>query len=322
MFKKFLIGLALLCLAQADIVIGTAFAVSQESSERPAANYNPNAQYALKIFDVKFRKTDQGRQLMARIYQPVGVGPFPVLLDFHGGAWNNKDRLAEAPMDQAFAASGILVIAVDLTRAGESPYPAAIQDASYGIRWAKANARAWGGDPDTLGLYGSSSGGHVAELLGMKPNDALYNALAVKDFKDITSVVRYIVTRSPISNTEARYENAVSKKREPMINNNLNFFKPWNTIDLGNPQKILDRREFSRLPPLLIMQGELDDNVLPKDQEYFAKSYKAAGGYCEYVLFKDSEHEWVAKESEQTNKAREIAKQFIAQQLSITKKNY
>ena len=70
------------------------------------------------------------------------------------------------------------------------------------------------------------------------------------------------------------------------------------------------------------MQGELDDNVLPKDQEYFAKSYKAAGGYCEYVLFKDSEHEWVAKESEQTNKAREIAKQFIAQQLSITKKNY
>ena len=71
------------------------------------------------------------------------------------------------------------------------------------------------------------------------------------------------------------------------------------------------------MPPLLIMQGEMDDNVLPKDQQYFAKSYQQAGGQCQYVVFKDSEHEWVAKESEQTTQAREIAKAFIAKQLLI-----
>jgi acetyl esterase/lipase len=302
------------------VILASSLAVAAELNSSASINYNPRAQFQLKIFDVPFRVTDQGRQLMARIYQPVGSGPFPVLLDLHGGAWNNKDRLAEAPMDQALAASGILVVAIDLTVAKEVPYPASIQDASYGIRWLKQNAHQWGGDASTLGLYGSSSGGHIAELLGMKPNDSLYNALAIQYFKDSNTLVRYIVTRSPISNTEARYENALSKKRENMINNNLNFFKPWDTITSANPQKILERREFTRLPPLLIMQGELDDNVLPKDQEHFAKSYQAAGGECEYVVFKDSEHEWVAKESEQTTRARELAKQFIAKQLKTTPK--
>jgi acetyl esterase/lipase len=293
---------------------GLAFAASQDQR----ISYKPSANFKLKIFDVSFRVTERGRQLMARVYQPVGSGPFPVLLDLHGGAWNNKDRLAEAPMDQAIAASGVLVVAIDLTRAGESPYPAAIQDASYGIRWVKAKAHEWGGDPSTLGLYGSSSGGHIAELLGMMPNDPLYNADADKEYKNLNTLVRYIITRSPISNTEARYDNAVNRQRETMINNNLNFFKPWETISLANPQKLLDQKRFTRLPPLLIMQGEKDDNVLPKDQEYFAKSYQQAGGQCQYVVFKDSEHEWVAKESEQTTQARELAKAFIAKQLLTT----
>ena len=48
---------------------------------------------------------------MARVYQPQGGGPFPVLLDLHGGAWNNQDRTANAMMDEALAKSGIVVVA-------------------------------------------------------------------------------------------------------------------------------------------------------------------------------------------------------------------
>jgi hypothetical protein len=89
---------------------------------------------------------------MARIYEPRGAGPFPVVLDLHGGAWQRKDRKAEEPMDRAIASSGVLVVAVDLTLSGEAPYPAAVQDASYGVRWLKARAAEWNGDPSTLGL--------------------------------------------------------------------------------------------------------------------------------------------------------------------------
>ena len=99
--------------------------------------YNPAAKLEIKVTDVPFRKTAKGRQLMARIYQPQGKGPFPVVLDLHGGAWNNKDRSANEPMDRAVAASGVLVVAIDMTLAPEAPYPANVQDAHYGVRWLK-----------------------------------------------------------------------------------------------------------------------------------------------------------------------------------------
>src|SRR5260370_25396537 len=98
---------------------------------------------------------------MARIYQPQGAGPFPTLLDLHGGAWNNKDRRAEEPMDRAIAASGVLVVAIDMTLAPEAPYPACLQDPNYGVRWLKSKAAGWHGDAATLGLFGPSSARHV-----------------------------------------------------------------------------------------------------------------------------------------------------------------
>src|SRR5690349_963462 len=83
--------------------------------------YDPGAKFELNVTELEYRRTKAGRSLMARIYQPAGAGPFPVVLDLHGGAWNTKDRKAEEPMDRAIAASGVLVAAVDLTLAPEAP---------------------------------------------------------------------------------------------------------------------------------------------------------------------------------------------------------
>ena len=78
---------------------------------------------------------------MARVYQPKRQGPFPAVLDLHGGAWNSKNRLAEEPMDRALAASGLLVVAVDMTLAPEAPYPACVEDANYAVRWPQGECR-------------------------------------------------------------------------------------------------------------------------------------------------------------------------------------
>jgi len=285
-------------------------------ASRPAhAAYDPAAKFELKVTEVEFRRTSKGRQLMARIYQPQGKGPFPALLDLHGGAWNNKDRRAEEPMDRAIAASGVLVVAIDMTLAPEAPYPACVQDANYGVRWLKSKAAGWNGDASKLGVFGSSSGGHVAELLGMRPRDARYNAIPLSSAPNADATVAYVATRSPISNTFARFRNAEEKKRENMMKNNKTFFVPWETIHEANPQEILERREPVTMVPLLIMQGALDDNVLPAAQEKFAATYKAAGGQVDFHVFADSEHEWVAKPGPQTDRAREMVKAFIARNL-------
>jgi acetyl esterase len=291
---------------------------SKDLSGGPAMKtaYDPAAKFDLKVTEVEFRRAVSGRMLMARVYQPQGVGPFPTLLDLHGGAWNNKDRSANEPMDRAVAASGVLVVAVDLTLAPEGPYPASVQDGNYGVRWLKSKAAEWNGEAANLGVLGSSSGGHVAELLGLRPRDARYNAIPLSGDAKVDATVVYVATRSPISDTVARYQQAEKMKRESMINNNKTYFRPWETIVESNPQGILDRREAVTLPPLLIMQGALDDNVLPAVQEKFAASYRAAGGQCELHVFEGCEHEWVAKPGPQTDRAHEMVKAFIARNLA------
>ena len=278
--------------------------------------YDPAGTFELKVSEVEFHRTPKGRQLMARVYQPQGPGPFPTVLDLHGGAWRRKDRLAEEPMDRAIASSGVLVVAIDLTLSDEAPYPASVQDANYGVRWLKAKAAEWNGDPLKIGVYGSSSGGHVAQLLAMRPRDQRYTAIPLAANPSLVATVAYVATRSPISDTYARYQQAERMKRASMIENNTIYFNPWDTIHEGNPQEILDRREPVTLVPMLIMQGALDDNVLPAVQEKFSATYRAAGGACDLTIFEDSEHEWVAKPGPQTDRAREMVKAFIARQLA------
>jgi acetyl esterase/lipase len=183
------------------------------------------------------------------------------------------------------------------------------------VRWLKANAATWNGDAAKLGIYGSSSGGHVAELLAMRPRDPRYNAIPLAAAPDVDASVAWVATRSPISDTFARYQNAERRRNEGMIKANKTFFVPWETIHESNPREILEREEQVALVPLLIMQGALDDNVLPEAQERFVKAYQAAGGECEYRRFENSVHEWVAHPGPQTDKAREVAKAFIARQL-------
>jgi len=287
---------------------------------RPAAHasarlaYDPNAHFDLTVSEVELRRNSAGRMLMARIYEPKGEGPFPTVLDLHGGAWNRKNRLAEEPMDRALAASGLLVIAVDMTLAPEAPYPACVQDANYSVRWLKLNATKWNGDASKVGVYASSSGGHVAELLAMRPHEPQYSSIPLDGAPSVDGAVAYVAMRSPISNTFARFENAQRRGRKQMVKYNTVFFNPWESIHECNPQEILERKEEINLVPFLIMQGALDDNVLPSMQENFVKSYMAAGGNCEYHLFENSVHEWVAEPGPQTEKAREVVKAFFARQ--------
>jgi acetyl esterase/lipase len=281
-----------------------------------STSYDPHATFEIKVSEVDLRRNKAGRMLTARIYQPSGPGPFPVMLDLHGGAWNNKDRHAEEPMDRALASSGLLVVAIDMTLAPEAPYPACVQDANYAVRWLKANARKWNGDGSKVGIYGSSSGGHVAELLAMRPRDSRYNAIPLADGPTIDATIAHVAMRSPVSNPFARFKNAEDMKREPMINNHKTFFVPWETIHESNPQEILERHEKVTLVPFLIMQGALDDNVRPAVQEKFAQTYKAAGGDVEFHVFENCEHEWVAKPGPQTDRAREMVKAFVKRQLS------
>jgi acetyl esterase len=282
--------------------------------ETMTVNYDPSKRYEIKVWDVEYRR-DPARTLMARIYQPQGEGSFPALLDVHGGAWNDQDRTANAPVDERLAASGLLVVAIDVRLAREAPYPGSVADVNYGIRWLKSKAREWNGDPETLGALGSSSGGHVLELCAMRPHDPRYTVYALPEAPHLDARLAYVIARSPISDPLARYEQAQKMKRDTLIRNSELYFNPWETIVEGNPQRILDRGETVLMPPMFVLQGELDDNVLPAVQEHFVATYRAAGGAIDYEVFPGAEHRWIIEPGLQTDRAIDMIKAFIARQL-------
>src|SRR5260370_26117362 len=116
------------------------------------------------------------KPLLARVFRPRGEGPFPALVECHGGAWCLSDRTTERPRHEAMATHGIVSIALDFRSWNEHPYPASVQDINYALRWTKLNARALKTRADLVGLSGQSSGGHLAMLVPMRPRDPRYAA--------------------------------------------------------------------------------------------------------------------------------------------------
>ena len=154
----------------------------------------------------------------------------------------------------------------------------------------------------------------------MRPRDPRYNALPLPGAPHVDATVAYVVARSPISDPYTRFQQAEKMKREVMMQNTRNYFKPWETIFEANPQQILDRGEAVSLPPIFILQGELDDNVIPAIQAKFAATYRSAGGDCQLEVFKGCGHMWVAEPGAQTDRAHEMIKAFIARQLQAMRR--
>src|SRR3989442_14725001 len=92
-----------------------------------------NGKFEVDERDVEYQSL-AGKPWLARVYQPKGTGPFPTIVDVHGGAWHNGDRTNNAGIDRALAAKGILVAAVDFRQPPEAGYPASICDLNLRVR--------------------------------------------------------------------------------------------------------------------------------------------------------------------------------------------
>ena len=87
-----------------------------------ALNYDPTRRFDFKVEDIEYRR-DSDQSWLAMVYQPQGTGPFPALLDIHGGAWNNGDRTNNPAIAEGLAASGVVVVSIDFRCGGNTRTP-------------------------------------------------------------------------------------------------------------------------------------------------------------------------------------------------------
>jgi pectinesterase len=91
---------------------------------------------------------------------------FPVVIMIHGGGWRSGFREMEKPMALYLASKGFICATVEYRLSGEAKYPAAVLDVQRAIKWLKVHYKEYYIDTKKIALYGCSSGGQIAALLG------------------------------------------------------------------------------------------------------------------------------------------------------------
>ncbi len=121
-----------------------------------------------------------GQPLMLDLYLPQGgTGPRPVVVWIHGGGWSGGSRFPAPAHARRLLNFGVAVASISYRLSGQSGqwggepviFPAQIHDSKAAIRWLRAQADSYQIDPNRIGVWGSSAGGHLAALAGTSGND-------------------------------------------------------------------------------------------------------------------------------------------------------
>jgi len=276
--------------------------------------------FEIEARDLEYQRAN-GVPLLARLYRPVGPessgGPFPAVIDVHGGAWASGDRLNNAPLDEALAKSGIVVLAIDFRMPPQHRYPASIADIHFATRWLKAHAADFGSRPELVGGLGTSSGAHQLLLSALRPDDPRYAEL---ELAGEDARLPYLVLCWPISDPLARYRMVKEKGNTRLVESHDAYWASEAEMAEGNPQLILERGQaVTPLPPAIVVQGLADDNVTPDMADRFAAAYRACGRSLELHKFEGQPHTFIPRDpaSDASRQATEKLRDFILKQTKM-----
>ncbi len=111
----------------------------------------------------------EGRRQKLDVYKPRHAAKAPVVVFFYGGSWQGGARDLYPFLGASLAAQGILTVVPDYSIFPPARFPTFVEDAARAVRFARANAAPWGGDPSRLVLMGHSAGAYIAAMLSFDP---------------------------------------------------------------------------------------------------------------------------------------------------------
>lgn len=270
----------------------------------------------IEIEDIEYLRHGD-RPLLARLYRPRGSGPFPCVVEVHGGAWTQNDRTTNVAIHQALARSGVVVMAIDFRMPPQAQYPASICDINFAVRWLKHHALAFNLRPGMIGGVGTSSGGHQMMLSAMRPRDPRYATIPLPGAAGDASVA-FVAICWPINDPLARYRMVKANGNTRLVQAHNAYWPDEAAMADANPQLILERGEDVALPPVSLLQGTNDDNVTPDMADRFTAAYRKRGGRIELHIFDGLPHAFIARDpsAPASVRALETIVGFVSRQTS------
>lgn len=290
-------------------------------------DFDPTARFDVRVEDVAFARRGD-LELLARVYRPVAGGPWPGLVDVHGGAWSYCDRTIDATFDRALASSGMTVVALDFRQGGAHPFPASVRDVLSGVRFVRRERVALGVADAPLGIVGGSSGGHLALLAAICPDEPAFREPGDPHGTE-PATVDYALPLWPIADPLARYRYlepllAGFERRDddPLFEPSLlraaqeaHFGDEPGMARASLPAILRDRR-FQHQPPIWVAHPEHDRNVTVAMSEELVAAYREAGGEAELEVFPGVGHSFANYAGEASERCVERMRSFVARCLA------
>ncbi|HTB82044.1 MAG TPA: pectinesterase family protein [Candidatus Sulfotelmatobacter sp.] len=240
-------------------------------------------------YDIEYGEAG-GQKLLLDAHVPAGDGKFPVVLIVHGGGWMTGDRETDIVPVFAPVATNFTWFTIYYRLAPTNRWPACIDDVNTAIRWVKAHAAEYKGDPDRIALLGYSAGGHLVTLAGThpdKPNAILkFSHLTGKSSTEVQAVVAFAPPTDLVADNERRGGLSTSMQ-------NLFDFGTTNITD--SVRAVLKKNSpltyvKPGLPPFLLINGTADKTVPFGQTENFYNALKAAKVDATLVPIPEGQH--------------------------------
>lgn len=222
-----------------------------------------------------------GRPLPMDVYYPDEAGQaWPVTVYVHGGGWSSGDKTAGAGIRfiEPLRKAGFLVVSVNYRLSPEYQFPAHIEDVKCAIRHLRAQAAVYNLDPDRIGAFGGSAGGHLVSLLGT--SDASAELEGSGEYQKYSSRVQAVVDMFGPVDSETLCHPTVIEKVFGVTTCQAEI------ITTASPLTHISADD----PPFLILHGDRD-NLLPVSQsEILLEALTEAGVPASLIVIENAGH--------------------------------
>jgi len=229
-----------------------------------------------------------GERLLLDASVPDGTGPFPVAILVHGGGWSSGDKSGSnrpgdgadiSPWFEPLTQAKFTWFSINYRLAPKNRWPACLEDVQTAIRWAKAHAAEFKGDPHRIVLFGHSAGGHLVCLAATLADEST-RVQAVVGFAPVTNHEQDLPQRGGLSpSLQALLDRPKEVTPESLAI--LREISPLNHVKPG-------------LPPFLLVHGDADKTVPYQQSLDFQARLHAAGVVCDILTIKGAPHSLVA----------------------------
>jgi acetyl esterase/lipase len=227
--------------------------------------------------------TGSGRDLHADIARPKTppAGLMPAVIWIHGGGWTSGSH-HDFQQTIQLAKHGYLVLSVEYRFAQEAGWPAQIEDCKLAVRWLRANAAKYQVDPDRIGCWGTSAGGHLAALMGVTADRPELEGKGGS--QSFSSTVQAVVSFcGPTQFTGKNYIKPSLKMAGGTYEEKTAVYKQMSPLDNVNPKAC----------PFLFVNGEKDTTVPVFHAEVMADALKKVKVPVEVIIVKNAGHGYV-----------------------------